>query len=564
MNAVYYCRVSTEEDSQVKAMESQIQEAKKCIENNDWIEIDGYVDEGKSGTATTKRDEYNRLLNDLESDKFEIIVIKSQDRLMRNTKDWYIFIDKLVTNNKKLFFYLENKFYTPDDALITGIKAILAEEYSRDLSKKLNNAHRNRQEKGNSVVITSSTWGYDKINKEVVVNEKEAEIVKLIYDLYIQGYGSRTISKELSNRGIKSRTGKDFAEITIRRIIRNPLFKGTAVMNKRHMDFNTKKTYHNPESEWIYHENAVPPIISSEIWEQANKIMDTKSKEVHGEEFGKRRQGKNLGKFNLSSKIICGECESVYWRRYRKNTKGEQIVDWSCSEYVKRGRKNKIDSRGKNKIKLNAKEGGCDNIHINDNDIYNIIVKISNKVFNKDKNNIIDKYTAVLNIAFSNETLQDEKQQLESEKVKILNQKNILLDKLLDDIITNDDYKRKDYELENRLNQIIAKEETLTEREKEASSQEKRINELKELLEIEGNDEIKVDKIISHIEKIVIFPDYMKVYLDFYDEININIQKGEKGKKEYLYVDTGKYLIPHTDKYHYDGQAKEVRVKLYI
>ena len=66
---------------------------------------------------------------------------------MRNVKDWYIFVDKLVVNGKKLYMYLDGDFYTPDNALITGIKAILAEEYSRDLSKKLNNANKRRIER---------------------------------------------------------------------------------------------------------------------------------------------------------------------------------------------------------------------------------------------------------------------------------------------------------------------------------------------------------------------------------------------------------------------------------
>lgn len=415
MNAVYYCRVSTEEESQVNALQNQIQEAETCILQNDWELVDSYVDEGRSGTQTKKRSEYIRLINDIDTNKFDIIVVKSQDRLNRNTKDWYLFIDKLVNNNKKLFFYLENCFYNPDNSLISGIKAILAEEYSRELSKKLNNAHRGRQTKGTSVVITSNTWGYDKVNKQVVINEKEAEIVRLIYDLYIQGYGSRTISKELSNRGIKSRTGKNFAEATIRRIIRNPLFMGTAIMNKKRIDFNTKQTTNTPKEEWIYHEGIVPAIVSKDVWEMANKIMDTRSVEVHSDEFIKRRTGKNIGKHDLSSRIFCGECGSVYWRKYRKNVKGEQIVDWSCSEYITRGRKNIVDTRGKNKLKLKSKDGGCDNIHVNEQELNNILLNVSRDVFNKD-NKLVDKLLNILKSVFSNDNVNEERTQIEQEK----------------------------------------------------------------------------------------------------------------------------------------------------
>ena len=103
LRAVIYNRCSTEEESQKDALKKQVQESKTCVAEQGWQLTDCYV-EAKSGTTSKGRTEYNRLYRDLE-----------------------------------------RKFYTPDDALITGIKAILAEEYSRELSKKINHAHQNRQ-----------------------------------------------------------------------------------------------------------------------------------------------------------------------------------------------------------------------------------------------------------------------------------------------------------------------------------------------------------------------------------------------------------------------------------
>lgn len=561
MKAVYYCRVSTDEEKQLNALEVQIEQAIECIQKNGWDLIDGYIDEGKSGTDTKNRNEYNRLYNDLNTTKFDIIVIKSQDRLMRNVKDWYLFVDKLVTNNKKLYIYLENRFYTPDDALISGIKAILAEEYSRELSKKISNRHKKRQETGSNIVLTSATWGYDKINKQIVINEKEADIVRLIYDLYIQGYGSRSISKELSNRGIKNRNGKDFAEGVIRQIIRNPLYMGTVIMNKRSYIFESKKTVRNPKEEWIYHENAVPAIVSKEIWEKANRIMDQRSKYVRADEFAQRKVGVNLGKYNLSSKIICGECGSVYWRRYRKNTKGEQIIDWSCSEYVQHGRKNKIDPRGKEKIKVKYEEGGCDNVHIKNEDIENILLEVAKTVFNQDRSKIINKLLSELKKEFSKDNVNLQLNNLQLEREKILNQKNLLLDKLLEGIISNDDYKRKNNELEKRLQEIEIKEIELKTNIDKYKDIEDRINDIKKALTGDINDEVNKEKLIKHIKKITVFQDHLTIELDFFKPININFKK--QGKK-FLYVLSTKYLIPHTDKYRYDGKYKEVNVKIAI
>ena len=156
MRAVIYCRCSTEEECQRDALLRQAAEARECVRRLNWSLEDEYI-ESRSGTSTRGREQYQRLFADLLRDKFEIVVIKSQDRLMRNTRDWYIFIDRLVTSGKQLYLYLENRFYNTDDALITGIKAILAEEYSRELSRKINNAHRNRQKTGSALMLTSNT-----------------------------------------------------------------------------------------------------------------------------------------------------------------------------------------------------------------------------------------------------------------------------------------------------------------------------------------------------------------------------------------------------------------------
>ena len=129
LRAVIYCRCSTEEESQKDALKQQVNEARQSVCRQGWTLVDEYI-EAKSGTTTANRNEYNRLYEELKSDKFDVVVIKSQDRLMRNTKDWYLFIDRLISNEKRLFMYLDGTFYSADDALITGIKAILAEAVS--------------------------------------------------------------------------------------------------------------------------------------------------------------------------------------------------------------------------------------------------------------------------------------------------------------------------------------------------------------------------------------------------------------------------------------------------
>ena len=108
--AVIYCRTSTTEESQLNALENQVQEASACVKTQGWQLVDSYVESG-SGTTTHGRDQYKRLYEDLLLDRFDIIVIKSQDRLMRNVKDWYLFLDCLIRCGKQLYLYLEQKFF---------------------------------------------------------------------------------------------------------------------------------------------------------------------------------------------------------------------------------------------------------------------------------------------------------------------------------------------------------------------------------------------------------------------------------------------------------------------
>ena len=168
-----YNRCSTEEESQRNALASQALESREIAQKMGWHIAEQYI-ESQTGTVAYKRNEYQRLLEDMGKDKLDIVMIKSIDRLMRSARDWYFFLSRLTENNLRLYIYIEGKFYTPEDNLISGIKAILAEDFSRELSKKIRNAHRRRQEKKSGCNITCEMFGWDKVAKDTyVINEQE-------------------------------------------------------------------------------------------------------------------------------------------------------------------------------------------------------------------------------------------------------------------------------------------------------------------------------------------------------------------------------------------------------
>lgn len=535
LRAVYYCRVSTDDENQATSITNQKEESINVIKENHWELIDGYVDEGKSGTTTKKRTEYNRLFKDMETDKFDIIVIKSQDRLMRNTKEWYFFIDKLVQYNKKLYFYLERKFYSPDDALITGIKAILAEDYSRSLSKNINNAHRKRQETGSNVVITSKTWGYDKINKTVVINEKEAEMVRFIYEMAVQNHGSRTIAKMLQDYGYYNHDGNKIAEQTVRRIIRNPLYKGTAVMNVFHKSFETKRTERNSQDKWIYHDHIVPAIVSEELWDQANKLMDKRSQKVITEDFKTKITGSKKNITPLTSKIECGLCQNVFWRSTSVTGKTPKVY-WNCREYVQRGRKTKNarSPKGEKKSKYNVADSGCDNIHIKESDMDHLIYELAQKIYARSKNNILSVATSILRqIMDDTSELDHQEKVLNDELYKMKSSREILLDKYLEGKIEDDIYSIKDSNLKDQMTKLEDELKMLYNKKSTISDKENRFHDLENELEAIADYDLSVDNMKNHIEKVIVYPSYMMFYFDIFDSVKVEIEKINYRKMEF-------------------------------
>lgn len=274
LRAVYYARCSTEEENQKDALVRQAAEAEEAIRARGWRLVDAYV-ESRSGTSRKGRWEYNRLYEDLEQNRFDVVVIKSQDRLMRNTRDWYLFADRLNCAGKRLYFYLENTFYSPEDALLTGIKAILAEEYSRELSKKMNLAHQKRQQNNGKPVLTSKSYGYRRTaDGAIEIIPEEAAVKRRMYELCADGLGGRKIAAVLAAEGVRSRAGKPFSGTDIIRMVRNPMNKGTVVMNRKHYDFNTGKTLPTPPGGQYVYAGKIPAIVSEELWIAANRAAD--------------------------------------------------------------------------------------------------------------------------------------------------------------------------------------------------------------------------------------------------------------------------------------------------
>lgn len=515
LRAVFYARVSTAEEEQLNAIELQIEENRNVILKNKWKKVDEYIDRSKSGTMVKGRDEYQRLYEDMLEDTFDIIVIKDQERLQRNTKDWYLFIDRLVQTGKLLYMYLDSKFYSPDDALITGIRAIIAEEFSRNLSKKLHNYHANRIEKarqGLEIDLQGSgnVFGWDKKDGKYYINPEQANVRRLMCEGIMARKGSTQIADELNKAGYRNTVGNLWKPMDIPKFVYDCKNVGTMIINKEKHDFESKQIVKLPEEEWVYVKGALPPIVTEEEWDLICKIHDERVLSVGADHRGR---GKKVSGYSFSGKIICGECGAPYWRKQR-TTKEEY---WVCSTKQTKGRKTrKRDAVGGKAGELN--EVGCDNENISYNALMEVMRIISERlqanteVIKADMVNWLTSLKKQLQRANGGSTEAD----LKREELR----KERLLDALLDGVLTKEEYSKKALTIDLKITEI--KKEMLSNQ-----------NSLEDIAEIDRvlanidaevatyldeNNQLKVDFILEHLQQVEIYPDRVVVMIPLFSE----------------------------------------------
>ena len=492
LRAVFYARVSTEEEKQLNALEKQIQENREVIAQKGWELVDQYIDEGKSGTMIKRRTEYQRLLEDLESDKFDILVIKSQDRLNRNTRDWYVFADKLNKSGKRLFMYMDNKFYVPsEDALITGIKAILAEEYSRDLSKKLNNSNQRRIEKARngepvSAMGNGQIYGYRIVDKRWVIDPEEAEIVRKMYELYLELHSIRKVRDAMNEQGYRNKKGKLFTEELIGRVISNSMHKGWITLNRYHRDFDTKEIIENPEEEWVIVKDDHEPIVSEELWDTVNNEIQS-----HRNKGNSKGRGRKVGTDLLSGKLFCRCCGKVLWKHQANG-----YINWYCSGKMGRG-----DLACKDPATISGVTLRKYLVNIADEYLDHSTIEYSKTMLKRRSIKWLEDLKERLSTPNNNDKIQAEIEKLEKKKSR-------LIDAYTDELISRDELRAKSKELEDKLAQQRALLVPVEENEdiKDIEETIKNIDQEIELLfaneaELEEN---KVKFLIDHVKQIVI------------------------------------------------------------
>lgn len=322
-----YARVSTDSEEQLTSYEAQVDYYSNYIRANpEWEFVDVYTDEGITALNTKKREGFNRMIADALDGKIDLIVTKSVSRFARNTVDSLTTVRKLKEHGVEVYFQKEN-IYTLDSKgeLLITIMSSLAQEESRSISENVTWGQRKRFADGKVSIPYGQFLGYRKgADGLPEIVPEEAEIVRDIYRMFIEGMSTNAIAKRLTDNGVPTPSGKSkWQRQTIDSILANEKYKGSALLQKKFtIDFLQKKMKPNEgEVPQYYVEHSHPPIIPPDEWERVQL------------EIARRRNSEkrtNCGS-PFSAKLVCGDCGEFYGSKvWHSNSKYRRTI-WQCN-----------------------------------------------------------------------------------------------------------------------------------------------------------------------------------------------------------------------------------------
>ena len=399
-----YCRVSTDHEDQANSFESQQRYFRQYIERNpDWELYEIFADEGISGTNTKKRSEFKRMIACAKEGDFDLIITKEISRFARNTLDSIYYTRDLKKHGVGVIFMNDNINTLDGDAeLRLAIMSSIAQEESRKTSERVKWGQKRQMEQG--VVFGRSMLGYDVKGGKMTINEDGAKIVRLIFHKFAnENKGTHVIARELREAGITPMRVKEWSNTVILRVIRNEKYCGDLVQKKTFTpDFlSHEKKYNRGEEEFVIIKDHHEPIVSRELFEKANRILDEKSLTQEG-------KAKHSNRYPFSGKIKCGCCGSSYVARYKNRKNGTRYKAWRCYKSTTQGSPH-TDKAG-NPL-------GCSNPSIRNEDAVHIMYLVTRSLQLEEKKitaNLLSVIQSVLSVNTNYSHIEKLKEQIQS------------------------------------------------------------------------------------------------------------------------------------------------------
>lgn len=512
LRVTFYARVSSEKDEQLNSLDNQISYYRNFIKKNaNWEFVDGYIDEGLSGMSTKKRENFHNMIGDAKAGLFDLVITKEITRFARNTLDSIQYTRELLNCGVGVFFQNDNiNTLDEDSELRLTIMSGIAQDELRKLSSRIKFGHQEAIKK-NVVLGNSRIFGYRKDSKRLVIDEKEAEMVRELFTLYATDkYSMKQIEDIFWSKGYRNNNGKKICHSTMSNTISNPKYKGYYVGNKvKIIDMFTKKQKFLPPEEWVMFKDEtgeiVPAIVSEELWEQANAVLKRRSRDV------KNRQNQCNHPNLLTGKMYCTHCGKLYYRKDSKDRKGNVVSRWICSG------------------KINNGADSCPSFTIYEEEIKEILYEVFKNTA-EDAKRIIEEYTNMYAEMTAKDASSGELQKLKDRLDFLSKKKSKLLEYNIAGQISDRDFVEMNRQISDESAEIYsAVEETENEINSRAGYKQK-IEEIKAILqkaESEASKEMIDSAFVNkYIDKIYVTPTD-----DGKAEISVKIFTGETVEK---------------------------------
>lgn len=456
-----YVRVSTDNEDQKTSYDAQKEYYEHHIkENESWMFSGIYADEGISGTSTKNRIAFNTMIEDAIKGKFDLILTKSISRFARNTVDCLSYIKELRTHNVEVFFEKEN-LYSFDNKVdfILTIMSSIAQEEARNISENIKWSVRKKFREGKPMLNIKYFLGYTFDNdRNLVIDQDTAPIVKKIFELFIDGYPYTAIKRYLEDQKIKTPTGKEnWNPSTIKGILQNEKYKGDLLLQKTiGVDYlsHTRVANDNIAPKYYIEDNH-EPIISKQDFNLVQSLIQNRKRAY------KRNNNEIItnNKYPFSGILYCAHCGRTLRRRHwNKGMKSERVV-LTCGDFT-------------------INKGKCRSKAIN----YNYMEELSSYVLNqytKENPLVIENLMSAIKNNLSEDFLLAEIAKKEQELSNIENK----LDTLIDIQISSNQedrvlYQKKFLQLKNKYESLSDSIKILSEKRSDHRTKELRMNKI--------------------------------------------------------------------------------------
>lgn len=485
-----YCRVSTDDEDQIKSYDSMVKYYTDLIKNNkEWIFAGVFADKAITGTKTDKRDDFNRLIQECLEGNIDMVLAKSIPRFARNTLDTLKYVRMLKERGIAVYFEVEKINTMKDGEFLMTILSSVAQQEVENTSAYVKKGLKMKMKRGELVGFQGCLgYDYDVTTKSLSVNEEGAKVVRYIFDRYVAGAGTTMIARELNEQGIMTIKGNPWVSSSVMGIINNEKYKGDILLGKTFtVDPISKRRLENlGEEDRFYIHDHHEPIVSEETFARAQEIRSRRNINRRKDVVAGKRE-KFSRQYAFSCMLECGFCgENLSRRRWHSSSKYKKTI-WQCVKATKEGKRFCPDSKG-----------------IPEQVIEEAFVE-SYRMLCVDNRDVLEEFLKRIERTLNENSLEDKLAKQQKSIDNIQSKRKMLLDKFLSGVVTQDIYEETDLGLERKLSNAKAQLKMLQGEIIDENSLQRRLSDFKKALaKNEVLEEFDRGIFESIIEKVIV------------------------------------------------------------